>query len=133
MEAIKEGLSAFILGFFRLFIVSLAIWMAGLLFLLFRELFSARVFQFQEYLRKLWKLFLFAFEGVAYGAVVITPLLIYLAEKKLNYIMVWVAAIILSVIYIYIRRQTGTLFSWKDEIRKLSEKMGDRRKQDPYR
>ncbi|RAL25739.1 hypothetical protein [Thermoflavimicrobium daqui] len=132
MEALKEGFSAFILGFFRLIMVSLGIWMAGLLLLLFRELFSARQFQFQDYLKKLWKLLIFAFEGVAYGGIIIAPIILFFIDsgKKLDYIMVWIDAVILSAIYFYVRKQTGTLSNWRNDFQSLFKKVNHRRDQD---
>lgn len=125
MESIKEGFSAFFLGFVTLFLASLGIWMLGLIVMLFRELFSARVFVIQDYLRRLWKLFVFSFEGIAYLSIVVAPLLLFVVDSyTLNIVMTWIAGIILSILYVYIRRQRGTLPNWREEIDKLVKKVG---------
>ncbi len=125
MESIKEGFSALFLGFITLFLISLGIWMLGIIVMLFRELFSARVFVIQDYLRRLWKLFVFSFEGIAYLSIVVSPLLLFVVENHtLNIVMTWIAGIVLSILYIYIRRQRGTLPNWREEIDKLVRKVG---------
>lgn len=120
MEAIQEGFSAFISGFARLFFASLIVWMGGLIVLLFREMFSSGEFALRDYLNKVWKMFRLSFEIVAYGAVIVGPILVFRAEEdlKLNYIMMTVAAVILSVIYLYIRKQAGALSLDRFRIRK---------------
>jgi hypothetical protein len=99
--------------------------MLGLIVMLFRELFSARVFVIQDYLRRLWKLFVFSFEGIAYLSIVVAPLLLFVVDSyTLNIVMTWIAGIILSILYVYIRRQRGTLPNWREEIDKLVKKVG---------
>lgn len=106
IETIGEGFKAFIGGFARLFLTSLIIWMISLVVILFRELFTPGDLDFKEYFKKVWKMFKLSFEIVAYGAVVIAPILIYSSEETLIYSMVWVASILLSFLYLYLRKQS---------------------------
>ncbi|MFC7441365.1 hypothetical protein [Laceyella putida] len=109
MEGLQEGFSAFISGFARIFLVSIIIWMVGLVVILFREMFQAGEFHLRDYLHKVWKMLLTSFEFTAYGAVIVGPIMMMRAEEegRLTYSMLTVAAVILSVIYLYIRKQTG--------------------------
>ncbi|MBA4492973.1 hypothetical protein ACFO25_08210 [Paenactinomyces guangxiensis] len=119
MEAIQEGFSAFIGGFARIFFISLILWMIGLLVLLFREMFSPGEFVIREYFKKVWKMLLFSFEIAAYGAVVVGPILMFTTEDQfLVYIMVTIDAVILSAIYLYVRKQTGGFSKAKLRMRK---------------
>lgn len=106
IDWIGEAFKAFIGGFARLFLTSLLIWMISLVFLLFRELFTPGDLNFKEYFLKVWKFFKLSFEVVAYGALVVAPILIYLSEETLIYSMVWVASFILSFVFLYIRKQS---------------------------
>jgi hypothetical protein len=109
VEALQEGFSAFISGFARVFLVSIVIWMIGLVVILFKEMFHSRELNLRDYLQKVWKMLLASFEFTAYGAVVVGPILFLRAEEeeRLTYGMLTVAAVILSIIYLYIRKQTG--------------------------
>jgi hypothetical protein len=118
VEGLQEGFSAFIMGFFRIFVVSVIIWMIGLIVLLFREMFSAHDFNIREYLYKVWKMLLASFEWTAYVAVVVAPIIMIVSKNYLTYGMVTLAAIILSVIYLYIRKQTGGFSKEKLRMRK---------------
>lgn len=108
MEGLQEGFSAFISGFARIFFVSIVIWMIGLVVILFKEMFRAGDFHLRDYLHRVWKILLASFEFTAYGAVVVGPILMMRAEEegRLTYSMLTVAAVILSIIYLYIRKQT---------------------------
>jgi hypothetical protein len=105
MEVIGEGFSAFIGGFASLFLISLIIWMVLLFVLLFRELFTPGDIDFKVYFTKVWKMLKLSFEVVAYGAVILAPILIYNSEDKLTYSMVWVASILLTFLFLYLRKQ----------------------------
>jgi hypothetical protein len=107
VEAFQEGFSAFVMGFARIFLISLIIWMVGLVVLLFREMFSGGELVLREYLYKVWKLLLTSFEWVSYLAVLAGPVLILTTGQKLEYGMVTVAALILSAVWLTIRKQTG--------------------------
>lgn len=107
IDWIGEAFKAFIGGFARLFLTSLLIWMISLVFLLFRELFTPGDLDFKEYFLKVWKFFKLSFEVVAYGALIVAPILIYTSKETLVYSMVWVASFLLSFLFLYIRKQTN--------------------------
>lgn len=94
-------------GFARIFIFSFVVWMIGLIVLLFRELFNNEEFQFQKYLQKIWKVFLFAFEWSAYGGILVGPLLMISSKSYLTYGMVTIDSILLSLLYYNLRRRIG--------------------------
>lgn len=105
IDWIGEAFKAFIGGFARLFLASLLLWMVSLVFLLFRELFRPGDLNFKEYFKDVWKFFKLSFEVVAYGALVIAPILIFRSDDTMTYGMVWVASMILSFVFLYIRKQ----------------------------
>lgn len=117
IDWIGEAFKAFIGGFARLFLTSLVLWMISLVFLLFRELFTPGDLDFKEYFSNVWKFFKLSFEGVAYGALVVAPVLIYLTEETMIYSMVWIASFLLSFVFLYIRKQSR----------------GSKRKEPPFR
>lgn len=105
MDVIGEGFSAFIGGFAWLFLISLSIWMVSLLVILFREFFAPGDLDFRDYFQKVWKALKLSFEWVAYGAVFITPIILYKSEETLKYSMIWIASILLSSLFLYLRKQ----------------------------
>jgi hypothetical protein len=111
VESIQEGFSAFVMGFARLFLISLFIWMFGLVVLLFREMFSGRELVLRQYLQKVWRLLLTSFEWVSYAGVIGGPVLLLFSEEKLTYVMLTVAAVIMSGVWLAIRKQTGGFMS----------------------
>ena len=82
IDWIGEAFKAFIGGFARLFLTSLLLWMISLVFLLFRELFTPGDLDFKDYFLKVWKFFKLSFEVVAYGALIVAPILIYTSQRR---------------------------------------------------
>jgi len=113
VETIQEGISQFVSGFASLFVLSLGIWMFGLIVLLFREMFRSNELVLREYLQKVWKLLLLSFEIVAYGGVVVELFLILYSKDKVSHVFTLLDALILSVVYLSIRRQTVGFFKGK--------------------
>lgn len=117
IDVISEGIRAFIGGFARIFLISLLIWMILLVILLFRELFTPGDLDFKEYFKKVWKMLKLAFEGVAYAAVFVAPILIYRSEEdKLTNSMVWVASILLSITFLFLRRRSKSQKKKEDAV-----------------
>jgi hypothetical protein len=107
VEWIQDGFSAFIEGFVRLFFVSVIVWMVGLIVLLFREMFHSGEFVVKEYMYKVWKMLLSCLEWVAYAGVFVSPIMMMFTKKYLIYSMVTIDAILLSILYLTIRKRTG--------------------------
>lgn|GEM_PF-3200212 len=106
IDWIGEVFKAFIGGFARLFLTALLIWMVSLVYLLFRELSSPGDLNFKEYFKDVWKFFKLSFEVVSYGGLIVAPILLFRSDETLTYSMVWVAAMILSFVFLYIRKQS---------------------------
>lgn len=93
-------------SFAEIFLVSFVVWMAALLVLMFREMFSPEDLRVREYLFKVWRTLLLSFEFVAYSAVLISPIMMLLTRKYVEYGTTVCAALILSSVYLYIRKRT---------------------------
>jgi hypothetical protein len=107
VEGFQDGFMTFIMGFSHVFMVSVIVWMIGLLVLLFKEMFNTAYFNIRDYLYKVWKMLLLSFEWTAYIGVVVAPLIMLFTKDYAKYGMMTIASIILSVVYLYIRKQTG--------------------------
>lgn len=107
MESFQEGFSSFITGFSIVLLVAVVVWMIGLVVLLFRELFSPSRLDIRDYLHKVWRMLIVSVECTIYGAVIIAPILMFVTKEYMNYGMITIAAVILAVISLYIRSQTG--------------------------
>lgn len=96
-------------AFATLVVAGFVIWMACIVFLFFKELFTPGDIQVRKYLYRVWKMFLFSFEITAYGGVVVAPYLMNKAEEDevTRYIMILILAILFSALFLYIRYQTG--------------------------
>jgi hypothetical protein len=105
MEWIQDICSAFVGGLVRLFFVSVVVWMAGLIFVLCREMFRPDRFKVKTYLYQVWKMFYFSLEWVAYLAVFIAPVYMIWSQKYWIYSMVTVDAFLLAVFYLFLRKK----------------------------
>jgi hypothetical protein len=105
LEWILEGIKSFLQGFIKIFASALILWMAGLIFLLFRELFSSIEFVFKSYLQRVWKMLIFCFEFTPYGFVIVAPILMVITKQYGNYIILTIDAIILSICFFTLRRR----------------------------
>lgn len=101
--------SELVAAFAILVVAGFLIWMAFIVILFFKELFTPGDIHVRDYLYRAWKRFLFSFEITAYGGMVLTPVLIKRAEEDdvTRYTMVMILAILFSALFIYIRYQTG--------------------------
>ncbi|TCS94916.1 hypothetical protein [Hazenella coriacea] len=106
-------------GFATIGLFTLFLWMAGLVFLLFRELFSSDAFHIRDYLMKVLKWLLYSFEIVSYGGVIVGPIMAFKTEDEVfHYVMVTIAAIILSLICFQIRKRTMGFSFGRSKVRK---------------
>ncbi|MBS7529973.1 hypothetical protein IC619_005605 [Hazenella sp. IB182353] len=107
METIGEFLYSLLAGIGKLLLVAVIVWMIGLIILLFRELFRAGDLNIRTYLYKVWKMLLVCNEFIAYGSLIVGPIMAYRTEgdERLGYIMLSISGLILSGIYIYIRKR----------------------------
>jgi len=119
-----DVISALFGGFVRIFLVSLILWMLGLLVLLFREIFNAGQFDIRDYFYKVWRLSLLIFEVVGYGAVIVGPIMMFRTEEYLTYGMMTLDAVLLSLVYLYLRRSTG---GWSRGKMRMRRERGSRR------
>lgn len=96
-------------AFATLVVVGFLIWMAFVVILFFKELFTPGDIQVRAYLYRVWKMFLFSFEITAYGGVVVAPYLMKKAEEDevTRYTIIMILAILFSALFLYIRYQTG--------------------------
>jgi hypothetical protein len=105
LEWLAEGFAAFYRGFGMIFVTALVLWMAGLIFLLFRELFSSIQFVFKDYIQRVWKMLLICGEFTPYGFVIVGPILTFVTKNYLAYIMLTIDAILLSFLFYYLRKR----------------------------
>lgn len=106
VSIISEFFQNLLAGFARLIITSLVIWMIGLIILLFNELFSTEDFKIKVYLGRVWRLLRRTFEWTAYLGVFAGLIMAKVTEETYAYIMMSVSALILSIFYLSIRKQT---------------------------
>lgn len=106
MNWVRNYLFFVVSSFAEIFLVSFVVWMAALLVLMFRELFSPEDLRVREYLFRVWRTLLLSFEFVAYSAVLISPIMMLLTRKYVEYGTTVCAALILSSVYLYIRKRT---------------------------
>ncbi|MCH5583628.1 hypothetical protein MK805_01405 [Shimazuella sp. AN120528] len=111
MEWLSNFFYAFIGGFARIFITSFILWMIGIVGLLFMELFNNEEFQFRLYLQKVWKVLLISFQIAVYGSVVVGLVLLFKTKEYLTYTLVTIDGILLSILYISLRRRLGNFRS----------------------
>lgn len=107
MDFFEKLWSETVSGFATIGLYTLILWMAGLVILLFRELFNSGSFHIRDYLMRVLKWLLYSFEIVSYGGVIAGPIMIFVTEDEVfHYVMVSIAAVILSIICFQIRKRT---------------------------
>lgn len=96
-------------AFATLVVAGFLIWMAFIVILFFRELFTPGDIHVRDYLYRAWKRFLISFEITAYGGMILAPMLIKRAEEDevTRYTLIMILAILFSALFVYIRYQTG--------------------------
>ncbi|WP_044642253.1 hypothetical protein [Risungbinella massiliensis] len=105
MDWLSEAFSAFLRGFAMIFLTSLVLWMAGLLFLLFRELFSSINFVLKAYLQRVWRMLILCFEYTPYGFVLVGPILLFITKEYLVYSFLTIDAVILTILFFMLRKR----------------------------
>lgn len=104
---LSDVFTAFYQGFGIILVTAVVLWMAGLIFLLFRELFSSVQFVLKDYIQRVWNMLLICGEFTPYGFVLVGPLLAYFGDEEmlLNYIMLTIDAVLLSILFFTLRRR----------------------------
>jgi hypothetical protein len=105
MKLIQESLSILFTAFANLLLVSLLLWMIGLVVLLFRELFVPGELSLRQYLYRVWKWFIYSFEVVAYGGMVIGLFMMLTKKPNEDSFVLTIAAILLSSFFLHIRKR----------------------------
>ncbi|SMO62813.1 hypothetical protein [Melghirimyces algeriensis] len=94
-------------GFARLVVSGFVIWMALVLLLFFKELFTPGDINVRDYLFRAWKRFLLSFEVTAYGGVFVAPYMMKNSEQTAQYTAMLIFAILFSALFLYLRFQSG--------------------------